>query len=287
MKARTLLERAVKDLKASPAIDHWQKGRERIEAEDLLSHVMGGEEPAPSDRIGPKRAAAFEAAIARRAIGEPVPYIKGYTEFRGLELLVEPGVFVPRDSTEFLAEQAVRRLRKRRSPVAVDLATGAGTIALAIADEVPKAAVYGADLAQDAVALARRNARRLGLKAHFVQGDLFDPLPKKLAGGVDVITLHPPYVAKHEIEDLPDEIKAWEPEHTLTDHSVDGLALVRRTVEEAPTWLRRNGWLLMETDPDRARDVKKTFVRGGFRDVASTKGGDLKITRVVVGRPPR
>jgi len=102
-----------------------------------------------------------------------------------------------------------------------------------------------------------------------------------------VITLHPPYVAKHEIEDLPDEIKAWEPVHTLTDHSDDGLALVRRTVEEAPTWLRRDGWLLMETDPDRARDVKKAFVHGGFRDVASTKGGDLKITRVVVGRRPR
>jgi release factor glutamine methyltransferase len=103
---------------------------------------------------------------------------------------------------------------------------------------------------------------------------------------VDVISVHPPYVAKHEIEDLPDEIKAWEPVHTLTDNSDDGLGLVRRTVDEGPAWLRKNGWLLMETDPDRARDVKKVMRAGGFRDVQSTKGGELKVTRVIVGRRP-
>jgi methylase of polypeptide subunit release factors len=75
--------------------------------------------------------------------------------------------------------------------------------------------------------------------------------------------------------------------HTLTDESDDGLGFVRRTVEEAPSWLRAKGWLLMETDPDRARDVKQVFKAGGFRDVESTKGGELKVTRVIVGRPPR
>ena len=79
--------------------------------------------------------------MERRATGEPIPFIKGYAEFRGIELIAEPGVFVPRDSSEFLAEQAVRRLRSRKAPVHVDLATGGGTIALAVADEVPKAAV--------------------------------------------------------------------------------------------------------------------------------------------------
>ena len=69
--------------------------------------------------------------------------------------------------------------------------------------------------------------------------------------------MHPPYVAKDELDDLPDEIKDWEPAHTLTDQSDDGLGLVRRTVEEAPDWLGKNGWLLMETDPDRARDVAR------------------------------
>ena len=168
----------------------------------------------------------------------------------------------------------------------VDLATGAGTIALSVANEVPKATVYGTDLSQEAVKLARRNARSLGLQARFATGDIFGGLPKKIRGTVDVITVHPPYVAEHEVQDLPDEIKDWEPVHTLTDASRDGLGFVRRTVEESPDWLGRKGWLLMETDPDRARDVKRVMAKGGFRDVRSTKGGDLKITRVVVGRTP-
>jgi release factor glutamine methyltransferase len=163
MRARKLIKTAVAELKASEAIDHWQRGRERIEAEDLLAFVMGGDEPDPDDRIGDAERDAFLGLVARRATGEPLPYIKGYTEFRGLELISEPGVFVPRDSSEYLAEQAVKRLRGRRSPVHVDLATGAGTIALSVANDVPNATVYGTDLSEDAVKLARRHARRLGL----------------------------------------------------------------------------------------------------------------------------
>ena len=124
-------------------------------------------------------------------------------------------MFVPRDSSENLATQATRRLRGRRRPVHVDLATGAGTIALAVANEVPKATVVGTDVSADAVELARKNAKRLGLRARFVTGDLFGGLPRSLAGTVDVITVHPPYVPMHEIKDLPEEIREWEPEHTL------------------------------------------------------------------------
>ena len=146
--------------------------------------------------------------------------------------------------------------------------------------------MYGTDVAADAIELARRNAKRLGLRAHFRQGDLFGALPKKLRGTVDVITLHPPYVANGEIDELPDEIRNWEPTHTLTDRSDDGLGLIRRTVGEAPAWLRTGGWLLMEVDPDRAKDVMPIYRRGNFRDVKSTKGGDLQVTRVIVGRRP-
>jgi release factor glutamine methyltransferase len=286
MKARALIKDGIATLEASEAIDHWQKDREKIEAEDLLAFVMGGEEPEPGERIPDRERKEFLELIARRATGEPIPYIKGFTEFRGLELISEPGVFVPRDSSEFLAEQAVRRLRKRKAPVHVDLATGAGTIALSVANEVPKARVYGTDLSEEAVKLARRNARRLGLKVRFAAGDVFGGLPRSIAGSVDVITVHPPYVAMSEVDELPDEIRDWEPVHTLTDRSEDGLGFVRRTVAEAPDWLDRKGWLLMETDPDRARDVKRVMAKGGFRDVRSTKGGELKITRVIVGRRP-
>jgi release factor glutamine methyltransferase len=286
MEARRVLARAVKQLKASPAIDHWQKGRERIEAEDLLAYVLG-EDPQPGDDVSGKDRRRFEALVDRRAAGEPIPYIKGYAEFRNIELRTKPGVFVPRDSSEFLAEQAIRRLRRRKHPVHVDLATGGGTIALAVADEVPKAEVWGTDVATDAVKLARKNAAALQLGARFKVGDLFQGLPKRLLASVDVITLHPPYVPAGEIEDLPDEIRDWEPPHTLTDHSTDGLGLIGRTVEVSPRWLRPNAWLLMEVSPDRVKEVKRVYTAGGFRDVQSTKGGELKVTRVIVGRRPR
>jgi len=147
--------------------------------------------------------------------------------------------------------------------------------------------VYGADVSSGAIELARKNAKRLGLDVRFRVGDLFGALPKKLRGAVDVITLHPPYVASGEMGDLPEEIRGWEPAHTLTDRSDDGLGLIRRAVDEAPTWLRSRGWLLMEVDPDRARDVMPIYRRGGYREVESTKGGSLKVTRVIVGRSPR
>src|SRR6266511_3842907 len=121
MTGQELIDEAVEVLEASDAIDHWQNDRERIEAEELLDHLVGPDWTAEDD-IPASAARRCRALISRRATGEPVPYIKGYAEFRRLRLIARRGVFVPRDSTEFLAEQAVRRLRPRRHPVHVDLA---------------------------------------------------------------------------------------------------------------------------------------------------------------------
>ena len=193
-------------------------------------------------------------------------------------------MFVPRDSTEFLAEQAIRRLHGRRRPVAVDLATGGGAVALSIANEVPGARVFGSDISAAAVRVARHNAEGLRLRATFAKGDLFGALPRSIAGQVDVITLHPPYVARGELRDLPEEILRFEPVHTLTDQSFDGLGLVGRAVAEAPAWLRPGGWLLIEVSPDRARPVASVMRKGGFADVRSTMDRGFKVTRVLVGR---
>ena len=200
MNAKELLDRAVSTLKASESLDHWQADRDQIEAEELLTWVMGHEEPAPKDEIPPVAARRFDRFVARRATGEPVPYIIGESEFRGLWLDAKPGVFVPRDSTEFLAEQAIRRLRRRGDPVAIDLACGSGAVALAIANEVPGADVYRDRLAPDAIKLARRNARKLGLEASFVARGPVRRAAGRLHGIVDVITLHPPYVAEGELD---------------------------------------------------------------------------------------
>src|SRR5438477_13193181 len=114
--ADELIDEAVEALEASPAIDHWQRDRERIEAEELLTHLLGPDWQ-PEDDVPRAVVRSFRRLVARRVTGEPVPYIKGYAEFRGLKLIARPGAFVPRDSTEFLAEQAVRRLRRRPHPV--------------------------------------------------------------------------------------------------------------------------------------------------------------------------
>jgi release factor glutamine methyltransferase len=284
MKASEVLADAVRTLKASTAIDHWQTDREEIEADDLLCHVLDADELDPDDEVGPAERRRFRRMIERRAAGEPVQLIKGFAVFRGLEILARPGVFVPRDSTEFLAEQAIRRLRGRRRPVAVDLATGGGTVALAIADEVRGVRVFGTDISAEAIRVARRNAERLRLRGTFLVGDLFGGLPRELHGRVDVITLHPPYVARGELRELPEEIRRFEPAHTLTDRSVDGLGLVGRTGAEAGTWLKRGGWLLVEVSPDRARAVAGVLRRSGFAQVRSTLDQGFKVTRVLVAR---
>jgi release factor glutamine methyltransferase len=286
MKAADVLADAVSRLKASTAIDHWQRDREQIEADELLCNALGVDRVDPEDDVPPADARRFARMIARRARGEPVQLITGYAVFRGLQIEARAGVFVPRDSTEFLAEQAIRRLRGRRRPVAVDLATGGGTVALAIAHEVRGARVLGTDISARAVGVARANADALRLRASFVRGDLFGTVPAALRGRVDVVTLHPPYVARAEMRELPEEIRRFEPVHTLTDRSADGLGLVGRAASEAPGWLKRRGWLLVEVSPDRARPVASVLRRTGFTDIRSTMDRGFKVTRVVVGRWP-
>jgi release factor glutamine methyltransferase len=286
MKASDVLDDAIATLKASPAIDHWQKDREEIEADDLLCHVLDVDDIDPGTEVSAAQRRRFARMVERRAAGEPVQLIKGFAVFRGLEILSRPGVFVPRDSTEFLAEQAIRRLRRRRRPVAVDVATGGGTVALAIADEVRGVRVFGTDISREAIRVARRNAERLRLGGTFLVGDLFGALPGRLHGRVDVITLHPPYVARGELRELPEEIRRFEPVHTLSDRSVDGLGLIGRTAAEAGGWLKPGGWLLVEVSPDRARAVANVLRHNGFTGVRSTMDQGFRVTRVIVARWP-
>jgi release factor glutamine methyltransferase len=157
-------------------------------------------------------------------------------------------------------------------------------VAIAVAHDVPRAEVHGTDISREALRQARANARALRLaNAWFHQGDLFGSLPRRLREAVDVITLHPPYVPRRDVTDLPLEVRGFEPEHTLTDFSPDGLGLLERATAEAPEWLRPGGWLLVEVSPDRARSVRGLLIRSGYHEVRSTRGWP-DITRVVVGR---
>jgi release factor glutamine methyltransferase len=280
--AEEAIRQAEAELRASPSLDHWP-GKARVEAEVLLEHALG-RDVAPDDPVSAPQVRRFRRLVERRAAGEPASYITGLTEFAGLLLHVGPGAFIPRESTEFMAEQAVRRLRGRPRPVHVDLATGVGPVALSVASRATRARVYGVDLSPKPLAFARRNARELGLRrVTFLQGDLFAPLPRSLREGVDVVTVHPPYVGRREVRTLPAEIRGFEPIESLTDHSPAGMGLIERTAAEAPAWLRPGGWLLVEVSPDRSRAVATILRRAGYASVRSTKGS-VRVSRVLVAR---
>lgn len=281
-----LLDRAAEAIRGSSAVSLWRASDARTQAEELLAEVLG-HEVGPDDlcaAVGGKRRRRFEAWVERRVAGEPVALIVGYTEFMGMHLNVCKGVFVPRNSSEHMASMTIARLRPRKAPLHVDLATGTGPVALAVARAVRKATVLGLDIAPLPLQVARGNADRLGIgNVRFLESDLLAALPPELAGSVDAFTIHPPYVARKQVRVLPREIKDFEPRESLTDHSDDGLGLVRRLADDAPVWLRPGAWVLVEVSPDLSRTVATILRRAGLTDVRSHRDA-LGATRVVAGR---
>ncbi|MGH2731264.1 MAG: peptide chain release factor N(5)-glutamine methyltransferase [Actinomycetota bacterium] len=250
----------------------------RHEAEQLLAFVLRIPTSKLRKRAEPskRQLERYLALVARRAGGEPLPLLTGRIEFYGLDLKVRPGVFVPRPSSELIVDRALKRVAKKRRPIVVDVCTGAGPIALAIAAERPDAEVWGADISDEGLSQGRTNAKRLGIdNVAFRRGDLFGPLPARLCGRVDEITAHVPYVPADELDDLPIEVRSYEPLFTLTDESFDGLGLMRRTVEEGVEWLAPGGWMLLEMSEDMATKAKRMCMRVGFTDVrvASDRDG--------------
>lgn len=281
--ARQILREAERTFKDSKAFDHVHAGKELADAEELLEFILG-RPPDQEEEIAGADVSRFRRYVKRRAGGEPNAYIIGQATFHDLTLEVSRGAFIPRQSSEWMADQALKRLRSRRKPVHVDLATGIGPVALTVAATLRSARVIGVDVAARPVALARRNAAKMRLRnVEFFRGDLFQPVPRNVKGAVDVVTIHPPYVGRREMRTLPFEILRFEPEESLTDYSPLGDRIVRRVADEAPDWLRQGGWLLVEVSPDRSRQVAAIIRRAGFRDVRSTRGG-VEVSRVVVGR---
>lgn len=281
-----LLDRAEASIRRSKNVDLWRVSDARVNAEELLEKVLGKEITSEllDDQVTPSKARRYETLVARRTAGEPVAVIVGYTDFMNMRLLVRRDVFIPRNSSEFLATKAIARLRSRKSPVAVDVATGIGPVALAVARSASHARIYGLDVWMPSLKVAKSNAERLKIRnVQFVKSDMLSGLPRGLRGRIDVFTIHPPYVARSAVRGLPREIKNYEPKVSLSDNSSDGMGLVRRIAAGAPEWLRPSGWLLVEVSPDLSRKVATILRAEGFRDVKSSRDS-LGATRVVAGR---
>jgi len=281
-----LLDRAEPSIRRSKNVDLWRTSDARVNAEELLAKVIGKEITSEllDDSVTPAQVRRYETLVARRAAGEPVAAIVGYTDFMKMRLLVRKDVFIPRNSSEFLATKAIARLRSRKHPVAVDVATGIGPVALAVARAVPKGKVFGLDVWTPSLKVARSNAERLRIRnVQFLKSDMLSAMPSKMQGKIDVFTIHPPYVARSAVRGLPREIKNYEPKVSLSDNSGDGLGLVRKIATDAPDWLRQGGWLLVEVSPDLSRQVAAILRAGRFKNVKSERDS-LGATRVISGR---
>jgi release factor glutamine methyltransferase len=256
----------------------------RAEAEILLAHCLGCDRTAlwarPETAVPSAVAAACRALARRRAAGEPVAYLVGHRGFWTLELEVTPAVLIPRPETELLVEQVLAAFPADAAVRLVDLGTGSGAIALAVAAERPCWEILATDAAADALAVARRNAARLGLAAvAFRLGDWTRAC--RPGERFSVIVSNPPYVAEgdpHLAEgDLP-----WEPRAALVA-GPDGLDAIRRLVAAAPAHLAPGGWLLLEHGADQGAAVRAILAGAGL-DAVHTVRDLAGLERVSGGR---
>ena len=264
-----------------------QCGLVPLDAQVLLAHVLGqnrawlaahGDEP-----MSRRDAEAFLALARRRRDGEPVAYLTGLREFWGLPLVVTPAVLIPRPETETVVEIALARLAAHGETRVLDLGTGSGAIALAIAHERPHAQVLATEVSAGALAIARDNARRLGLtNVQFIASDWYASVPATWRGApFDVIASNPPYVAAGDPH-LTDGDLRYEPATALSLGG-DGLDAVREIVAGAPGRLAPGGTLVVEHGFDQSEAVQALFRAGGFVDVVAAR--DLAgIPRAVAGR---
>ena len=234
----------------------------RSDAEELLSRLIGVSRSALHlDRGGPlaaEQAARLEGWIERRLAGEPVQYITGRAAFRDLDLAVTPAVLIPRPETELLVESVLETLAGERTrwpaPRVLDLGTGSGAIALAIAAEGPAARVAASDLSTDALAIARGKARDLGLeeRVRFLPGAWFAAIPEDER--FEVVVSNPPYVADEERGALPRDVRDHEPALALFA-GPSGLEALRDIIDVAPRHLVGGGLLALELAENRAESV--------------------------------
>jgi len=296
------------------------RGNAKRAVEELAAHVMGCK---PLEiyfkTITPEQQATLEKLIVRAEQGEPIQYIIGHVDFRGLEIRCDRRALIPRPETEQLVEQVLQAVQEsgirsqraekveaascrwaQRQDAAstlkvVDVGTGTGCIALALLAELPNGSVIGVDVSPDALALARENAERLGLsdRFHCLESDLLGAFMVDEASSLvaqrqdaastlfDIVVSNPPYILSGVCKMLDSSVRDYEPKLAL-DGGADGLDLIRPLVEQAAQVLKPGGGIFLEIGYDQGPAVARIFKDAGFQQVEIKK--DLAgLDRIVLG----
>ncbi len=219
------------------------------EAEILITYATGIDKTSLYSgkyEITEEDAKRIDSIVIRRSRREPLQYILGYVEFLGLRFNLGRGVLIPRPETEILAQEAIRTLKNKKGYV-LDLCTGTGCIAIAIAKNFPEVTIFGIDISEVALRYAEENARLNNtMNIRFVRGDLYEPLRSMIPMvGFDLIVSNPPYIRSDDIKSLQPEIKDWEPLEALNGGH-DGLYYYRRILGECRDFLAEDGTVLLE-----------------------------------------
>lgn len=238
----------------------------RLDAEVLLAHVLGVERTYlytwPERPLPAAAAQRFRGLIERRATGVPVAYLTGRQEFWSLPLEVTPATLIPRPETELLVEQALARLPTGGSRTVLDLGTGSGAIALAIASERPMVRVCAVDISPEALQVAARNSKRLGLAIELLESDWYAALAGRR---FDLIVANPPYIGPEEPEASQGGCR-FEPRSALVAADA-GLAALRHIAQHAPAHLEPGGWLLVEHGYRQGPACRALFAAAGLTAV--------------------
>ena len=262
---------------AAPLLERASLLTARQDAEWLLAHLLGVERwelyMEPARPVPSEAREQFAELLARRRRGEPLQHLLGWEEFYGIKLRVTPQALIPRPETELLVEWALEILRGssglERRRLVIDLGTGSGAIACALACSFPPISVVGVDISAGALAVARQNVRALEVdgQVKLVQGDLFGPLGRVEA---DLAVANPPYIASDKLDALPVEVRDFEPRQAL-DGGPDGIALHRRIIAEAGQYLRPGGWLLMEAGEGQPEALAGALAETGLFDAVEIR----------------
>lgn len=258
----------------------------RKEAEIIFTQCLGFERVAlyrDNPLLSPLQVETLRKVLERREVREPIQYIIGHVDFYGLTIKVGPGVLIPRPETELIVEEVIRTVKSRQSELitqqlkdsgqsttkrrlkVLDLCTGSGCLALAMAKEFPEAYVVGTDISETALEYARENAQMNGIgNVIFLKGNLFEPLEGMR---FDIVVSNPPYIRRANMESLQREIGEWEPMEAL-DGGEDGLRFYREILDGSRGYMESDGFIVMEMGDGESGDVAAMAKILGFKNIS-------------------